>query len=171
MATVIDIIQGIQQAAANAYDGAHDERMSADGEARKTGLKREQGDLNLEARVMDGFNVKFYGNKICIEYHGECSLKETHDRNKFESDIEQMLADISSYLKKEYKKVTGESLSLTKEDDPTILVSHMNRIRTWVQAKQFYKVGGLDEVLGSKELPSEDRLDNAIKDLLKLVKC
>ena len=170
MATVIDIIQGIQQAAANAYDGAHDEGMSADGEARKTGLKREQGDLNLEARVMDGFNVKFYGNKICIEYHGECSLKETNDRNKFESDIEQMLADISSYLKKEYKKVTGESQSLTKEDDPTILVSHMNRIRTWVQAKQFYKVGGLDEVLGSKELPSEDRLDNAIKDWLKLGK-
>ena len=46
----------------------------------------------------------------------------------------------------------------------------MNRIRTWVQAKQFYKVGGLDEVLGSKELPSEDRLDNAIKDWLKLGK-
>ena len=104
MATVIDIIQGIQQAAANAYDGAHDERMSADGEARKTGLKREQGDLNLEARVMDGFNVKFYGNKICIEYHGECSLKETHDRNKFESDIEQMLADISRTLRKNIKR-------------------------------------------------------------------
>jgi len=170
MATVIDIIQGIQQAAANAYDGAHDERMSADGEARKTGLKREQGDLNLEARIMDGFNVKFYGNRVCIEYHGECTLKETHDRNKFESGIEQMLADISSYLKKEYKKVTGNTLSLTKDEEPTILVQHLNRVRTWVQARQFYKVGGLDEVLDSREPASEDRLDSAIRNWLELGK-
>jgi len=170
MATVIDIIQGIQQAAANAYDGAHDERLSADGEVRKAGLKREQGDLNLEARVMDGFNVKFYGNRVCIEYHGECSLKETHDRNKFESEIEQTLADLSSYLKKEYKKVTGESLTLTKDEEPTILVQHMNKIRTWVQARQFYKVGGLDGVLDAKEPASEERLDDAIKNWLMLGK-
>ena len=39
MATTLEIIQGISQAAANAYDGAHDENMSADGEARKVGLK------------------------------------------------------------------------------------------------------------------------------------
>ena len=53
MATVLDIINGISQAAANSYDGAHDERMAADGEARTAGLKREKGDMNLEARVMD----------------------------------------------------------------------------------------------------------------------
>ena len=30
MATIYDIIKGIGQAAANAYDGAHDERFSSD---------------------------------------------------------------------------------------------------------------------------------------------
>ena len=35
MATVLDVIQGIAQAAANAYDGSHDTRISHDGEARK----------------------------------------------------------------------------------------------------------------------------------------
>ena len=43
MATTLEIIQGLAQAAANAYDGAHDERFSLDGQARKVGLRREEG--------------------------------------------------------------------------------------------------------------------------------
>ena len=66
MASVLDIINGISQAAANAYDGSHDERYTADGEARKVGLKREEGDPILDSREMDGFNIKYYGNKICV---------------------------------------------------------------------------------------------------------
>ena len=170
MATVMDVLQGISQAVANAYDGAHDERFSADGEARTAGLKREKGDLNIEARVMDGFNVKFYGDKLCVEYHSEMKLKDVHDRNAFEGDVEQHIADIVKYLKKEYKKVTGNTLRLTKEDEPTIEVQHMSNIRTWVQARQFYKIGGLDGILDAHEPKSEDRLDKAIKNWLELGK-
>ena len=96
MATVMDIIQGISQAAANAYDGSHDDRIAHDGEGRKVGLKREKGDLNLEARVMDGFKIRFFGDKLCVLYHSEMKIKEIHDKNRFESGIEQMLADIAS---------------------------------------------------------------------------
>ncbi len=170
MATVMDIIQGISQAAANAYDGAHDERFASDGESRSAGLKREKGDLNIEARVMDAFNVKFYGNRLCVEYHGGCKLKDTHARNKFESDINQQIADITKYLKKEYKKITDNTLSLTKDGDSDILVQYISRVRCDVQAKQFYKVGGLDGVVDSREPDSEDRLDDAIKKWLKLGK-
>ena len=59
MASVLDIVRGISQAAANAYDGSHDERYAADGKARKIGLNREEGDPILDSRVMDGFKVKF----------------------------------------------------------------------------------------------------------------
>ena len=79
MATVLDVIRGISQAAANAYDGSHDERYMADGEAKKAGLRREEGDSVLESREIDGFNVRFTGNKINILYHAEIKLKETHD--------------------------------------------------------------------------------------------
>ena len=41
--TTLEIIQGLAQAAANVYDGAHDERYSYDGESRTMGLKREEG--------------------------------------------------------------------------------------------------------------------------------
>ena len=169
MATVMDIIQGIQQAAANAYDGAHDERAAADGEARTAGLKREQGDMNLEARVMDGFNVKFHGDRLSVHYHGGCKLKETHNRSEFENGINQHIADVVKYLKKEYKKITGDTLTLTKEGDSDILVQYISRIRCDVQASCMYKIGGMDgveEACGS----SEDRLDDAIKNWLKLGK-
>ena len=41
MATVYDIVKGINQAAANAYDGAHDARFRTDGKDDPIGLKRE----------------------------------------------------------------------------------------------------------------------------------
>ena len=70
MATTLEIIRGISQAAANAYDGAHDEGASHDGVARPVGLKREEGHLINDSRVIDGFGVKFMGNRLCITYHG-----------------------------------------------------------------------------------------------------
>ena len=44
MATVYEIIQGINQAAANAgWDGAHEETLQADGKARTQDLKDKMG--------------------------------------------------------------------------------------------------------------------------------
>ena len=40
--TTLEIIQGLSQAASNAYDGAHDERFSYDKETLSMGLKREE---------------------------------------------------------------------------------------------------------------------------------
>ena len=113
MATTLEIINGISQAAANAYDGSHDERYAADGKARKIGLNREEGDPILDKRVLDGFNVRFYGDKMRLSYHSEVQLKEVYARG-FETDMEQRIADISTWLKKEYKRITGAPVTLTK---------------------------------------------------------
>ena len=72
---ILEIIQGLAQAAANVYDGSHDERYVRDGEAKKVGLKREEGCPIMDKRVMDGFNVKFYGNQICIKYQSFIHLQ------------------------------------------------------------------------------------------------
>ena len=58
MATVYDVLKGIHQAAANAYDGAHDEKISHDGKARKAGLNREEGDVVLDSRPMIETNLR-----------------------------------------------------------------------------------------------------------------
>jgi hypothetical protein len=141
---MLEIIQGLAQAAANSYDGAHDERFSLDGQARKVGLRREEGCPIMDSRVNDGFSVKFFGNKICINYQSDIRLKEVHD-GKFEQDITRQLNEIKKFLQKEYKAITGKSVSLTADGEPKILVQSTSRVRSFVQAYQHYKVGGIQE--------------------------
>jgi len=168
MATVLDIIKGISQAAANAYDGSHDSRYNADGEERKVGLRREQGDPVLDSRDIDGFKVRFEGNKLRILYHADIKLKETHDRNKFENNISATINDVTKYLKKEYKKVTGNTLTLTKEGEIDIMVQHVSNVRSFCQANCTYKIGGLGGVLPlvDEGATSKERLDKITKDWL-----
>jgi hypothetical protein len=141
---MLEIIQGLAQAVANAYDGAHDERFSLDGQVRKVGLKREEGCPIMDSRVNDGFSVKFYGNKICINYQSDVRLREVHG-GKFEQDIVRQLNEIKKFLQKEYKAITGKSVSLTADGEPKILVQSTSRVRSFVQAYQHYKIGGVKE--------------------------
>ena len=160
MATVYEIIQGLSQAAANAYDGALDEN----GDALNPGLQRDEGRPLIDKRVMDGFNVSFYGNMLCLGYHSEIQLREVH-ANGFEEEIEQRLADVAKFLKKEYKKITGSSVTLTKEGEADIRVENSSRVRSWVTAKMHYKIGGLDESMAYNQ-PSEDRLEDSFRKFL-----
>jgi hypothetical protein len=161
MATVYEIIQGLSQAAANAYDGA----LNEDGEALEAGLKREQGRPLIDKRVMDGFNVSFYGNMMCLGYHSELQLREVY-ANGFESEVEQQLSDIASFLKKEYKKITGKSVTLTPQGESDIFVENSSRIRTWVTAKMHYKIGGIKESEAINE-PSSDTMDDKFRKCLE----
>ena len=154
MATIYEIIQGLAQAAANSYDGA----LGEDYEPDKPGiLRREEGDALIDQRVMDGFNVKFYGDMMCLSYQSEIQLKEVY-ASGFEGDTDQRLADIAGWIKKEYKKITGNSVTLTAEGEIDIRVENSSRVRSWVVAKKHYKIGGLSEQMnletGSK-VPAE----------------
>ena len=75
---ILEIVQGLAQAAANGYDGAHDERYVRDGEVKKVGLKREEGCPLMDKRVNDGFSIKFAGNQMCIHYQADIMLKEIY---------------------------------------------------------------------------------------------
>tara|TARA_Y100000593_G_scaffold11444_1_gene20479 strand:- start:7313 stop:7861 length:549 start_codon:yes stop_codon:yes gene_type:complete len=165
MASTLEIIQGIAQAAANAYDGSHVESIAADGRARTVGLKREEGDLIRDRRVMDGFGIQFRGDLLRITYQAELQLKEVHG-NDFENDIARMLQNIAQFLKREYKVIRKENLTLTKQGDPDIIVQKISNVRSDVQAYCDYKIGGLGDVLGASEASSADRLDDAIKNFL-----
>ena len=168
MATTLEIIRGISQALAYSYDGAHDARYTDDGEAHAVGLKREEGDPILDSRVMDGFKVKIAGNKLCIHYHSEVKLKEVHDSN-FESNLESMINEIAKFIKKEYKKVTGDTLTLTAEGEMEAMVQSTSRVRTFVQAHRWYSIGGIGDVEPVAEA-SEERLRDNFKKWLSLGK-
>jgi hypothetical protein len=171
MATVYEIIQGINQAAANAYDGSHDESLSADGKARSPGLKREDGDFINDRRVMDGFKVSFHGPLLRIKYQAEVLIKDVQ-KNDFEDTIVAQLKDIVKFLKKEYKAITGNTLSLTLEGEHHIRVDRLSNYRTDCLAHCDYRIGGmaptgLPGTGGDAEEPNR-KLDDSIRNWLSL---
>ena len=48
---------------------------------------------------------------MCTKYQAEVQLKEVY-ANGFEQEVEQRITDIASFLKKEYRKIRGESITL-----------------------------------------------------------
>ena len=152
MATTLEVIRGLSQAAANVYDGVHDEKYSLDGEARKIGLFREEGDVITDSRMMDGFKIRFHGDKLIINYQYDCKLKH-----------------VAKYLRSEYKKVTGNTITLTKDGDTDIMVEYISRVRTSIKAYQCYKISGIGEVISARNEESRT-VDSAIKDWLAIGK-
>ena len=160
---MLEIIQGLAQAAANAWDGSHDGRFTIGEEETKVGLRREEGCPIHDSRVVDGFNVSFYGDMMCIKYQSDVKLKEIY-AGGFEQEMESTMADIKNFLQKEYKKVTGKSVSLKEDGEIDVLVQNTSRVRSFVMAKMHYKISGLkmDQILA----PSEKKEDNVIKEWL-----
>lgn len=166
MATVYDIVRGINQAAANAYDGSHDERYVEEGEEKPIGLKREQGCPINDSRVMDGFNVRMAGPKLTVSYQSEMPMAAFHN-TKLDEELEQIYGDIVKFLKKEYKSIIGETLSL-KEDGPCdFILQNMSKIRTWVQATKTYTIGNMADVIEVGE-PSSGTLEDGFRKFLDL---
>jgi hypothetical protein len=164
--TVLDVIRGLSQAAANAYDGTHIESFSPDGEVRTAGLKREEGNPLIDRRVMDGFNIRFMGPLLCVSYQTELQIKEVYAPG-FEAEMEQRVADIVKFLKKEYKNVTGNSVALTKEGEVDVLVQSTSRVHSWATVYQKYKIGGIGEAVMVDE-GSTDRIEKGWRAFLDL---
>jgi hypothetical protein len=144
MATTLEIIQGINQAAANAYDGAHDERFVT-GDTKEIGLSREEGCPIIDSRVSDGFGVKIIGNMLQINYEANIRLKDVYSGG-FEEECERRLHAIADFLKKEFKVLVGSSLSLAPQGEAKCLVQHTSRVRTFVTAHKLFKIGGMKDV-------------------------
>ena len=70
MPTPLEIIRGVAQAAANAYDGA----LTEDGEPLEIGLSREEGHLVKDSRLIDGFKIKFHGPILRVNYQSDVKL-------------------------------------------------------------------------------------------------
>jgi len=162
MSNILDIVKGINQAAANAYDGA----ITEEGEPLDIGLQRNKPTPITDRRVMDGFGVTFNGTTMRVNYHREVATNEVMS-NKLKTDVETAIEEVSSFLKKEYKKVTGEALRLKKLPGDVIgNVQSTSRVRSWVQAHCDY------EIQGAKGHDAKDKndIDASIKSFLALGK-
>ena len=158
----LEIIRGLAQAAANAYDGAYD----SDGEPLNIGLKREEGHLVLSSRDMDGFKVRVMGDTCLLSYQAEIKLRDVHNP-KFESEVDQTVGNIVTWLKKEFKKITGKTLTLTDDGEIDILVQSTSKIRVFILANKKYKIGNMTDVEGL-DAGDESPVEKKFKDFLDL---
>ena len=160
MSNILDIVKGLNQAASNAYDGYNhmDEEI---------GLRREEGNPIVDSRIMDGFAVRFAADKMIVTYQSDIPLKELHPRGQFENDIERTFANITKFLKKEYKKITKSSVTLTEVAPADMMVQSTSRVRNWVQATKQYKIGTDSETV-SLGRTSDEKMEDGIKKFLDL---
>ena len=161
---VVDIVTGISRAVGDGHwDGATDEK----GEKLKIGLKREEGNPNFDKRTMDGFGVKVNGKTLIVSYHSDLLLKDVYanKKGKLEDELEQTMSDIVSYLKKQYRKITGNTLSLKEKGEVDARVESTSRVRVFVTARKNYEISNMDNVVGAKE-PSKDSLEKEFRKFL-----
>lgn len=159
MATTLEIVNGISQALANKHDGAR--KDDGKGDLQEIGLRREEPVSIYDRRIMDGFGVNMNGNKLRVFYHGEISLKEVYEK-QFEQKITDILEQCTSFLKREYKRITKDTLSLKMQGEPNVKVEHMNRMRSWVKASCIYEIGGIAEETNKR------KVDDSFKKWLEL---
>ena len=162
MASVLEIVRGISQAVSNVHDGALDEN----GDPVVIGLRREEEVPITDKRVMDGFSVRMHGDTLCLYYNSEITMKEVHAKG-FENDVESTMADILKHIKKEYRKAVGEALTLKQDGETDIHVQNMSRVRSWVCAKQHFKVESYAGAVDPVTAESKDSLEKKFKDWLR----
>ena len=143
MANINDVVKGLAQAAANAYDGALDEN----GDPLELGLKRESGRGIYDKAALDGFKVRFAADQM---------------------EVEARFADILKYLKKEYRRLGNGSVTLSPIDEARVDAQSISRVRTWIQAQKAYKIGGVEGVDPIGQRSDKDRLDDNFKKFLEL---
>lgn len=137
--------------------GAYNEK----GELIEIGLRREKEKSPFKVRTMDAFNVRVSGNKLMLTLHSDMLASDYHDK-KFKENVMATVSDILSWLKKEYKRLSGETLSLSEAGEPDIEVSNTSRIRSFFVAKCFYKIGNISE--GDDKDAAREKLDKKVKE-------
>ena len=89
--------------------------------------------------------MKIVGDMLQINYEANVSLSSVYAVG-FEEECERKLQAIADFLKKEYKVITGKSLSLSPQGEAKCLVQNTSRVRTFVMAHKMYKIGGMQDV-------------------------
>jgi len=156
----LEVVRGIGQALADAYDGA----LNEDGTPLEVGLKREQGHPVYNSRKMDGFKGRISGTHLILTYQTELQLRDVYG-TKLENELEQTMADIVKYLKKRYKQITKNTLGLKPTGEVDAHVQKINNRITKCVAKKMYEISGLKDVVDKLD-PSKEELEKSFKKFL-----
>jgi hypothetical protein len=149
--TITDIVAAIHQAATDAMDHPYN--------GKEAGLERDEGNKITDSRVIDGFKVSVTGNILTIAYNRQVPLKKAKEE-KYEQELENMLAQLASFIKKEFKNKTGKSLTLKDAGDMEAIFQNLSNKRSMVLAKKAYEIGNIklenDDIKSEREKIVDD---------------
>lgn len=154
--TTTKIISAIHQAVANARDGEQDERQRLGKNKIKLGMEREEGDIWLDSRIIDGFGVKINGRTLTLTYTTPVHIKQYHDRKKMISFMENHMDGIVEFLKKEFKTETGSALKLKALDDEPKIYGTGSSNRRIATGTMRYEVQNFDKEVEDSFEDEED---------------
>lgn len=115
----------------------------------------------LECQLNNAVKIKFKDNKLICQYTVEI-LNPLRLGFKHEATVDGAFSDIVQYIKKGYKNITGNSLSLTQDTDileNVVQSSARRQIRTYVAG---YSIGGLDSQVEKDKNDTKELLKKAI---------
>lgn len=163
--TLAEVMKVLRQVQAQSYDGA----LTFDGKPLKIGMAREELD-EYHRRKIDAFSVASCGvDSVKIKYTSQCRLQEVHENKDFESNTYDIVNSIKSHLQKEYKRISGKSVSLSETKKHPINIQYMSKVNCYLTTCVEYKVGSV----GTEEVKSQEQvhdLNKTIKDFLNQVK-
>lgn len=166
MADILSVIQTIAQVVrGKGYDGALDDK----GKSVKIGLRREEEITIHDPRLIDGFRVKFSGDKMLLTYQAEIRLAEVSVAG-FESKIKQILSDIYSFIKTEYRKLANKELNISKEGQPDIKVESISNVRAILKATQAFNLKNTSAGSIESEESTDEKLKKTMKKFLEFGK-
>ena len=125
---------------------SHDGATHPDGSPVKIGLRREEGHILNDSRVIDGFKIRFQDCHLIVIYESPIHLKEMHEP-KFKDNIEQMFDNIKNFIQKEYKATQKKNLTLEPVGETQIDTRMVNRHNVWVECSKVYCISQLKRLM------------------------
>lgn len=98
----------------------------------------------MEEKDVEGININFINNMMIVKYHFFCNTEELK-KGKVKDEVETRFSSIVSGLKKHYKDIVGEAISLKKKGDIDVLIQAGSLKRVFAIATCVYEIGEADD--------------------------
>lgn len=150
-----EMFAAISTIGANASEFLNSKRLQA---------KDEESDVPYwnECQLNSGVKFKLKDDKLIIIYTEE-SMNPLRLDWRHNVNIDNAFADILSYLKKEYKNITGKALSLKQESDILENALYLSNRRVVKNYISVYSIGGVDSVAEQDKKDVKEILKSAFK--------
>lgn len=141
MKDILEVVTALKQAAANAQWTKTD------------ALEREKSTGPRKFKINDSFKIQIQDNKMTLNYTIE-NKNALMPNFRFEVNPENKHKEILDFLKKEYKKITGKTVSFGSESNMVCTITPISNVTQINRYSKVYEIKGIESFVDkySKEV-------------------